>query len=280
MEFAQVWHAYGAAVTVVEMLPRVLPMEDQEVSAVVERAFRRRKVEVLTSSRVDAIETSRDGVLVRVSSKKGGEQMLNAERALIAIGIQPNVENLGLEDAGVHVEQDGIAVDKYMRTSVPGIYAIGDVTGMLALAHVASAQGIVAAETIAGARTKPLDYEAMPRCTYCQPQVASFGLSEEQATGRGYEIRVGQFSFLTSGKALALGESDGFVKIVADAVSGEILGAHVVGPEATELLSELVLARAWELTPDEVARSVHAHPTLGEAIMEAAYDVFGKPLHV
>jgi dihydrolipoamide dehydrogenase len=166
-----------------------------------------------------------------------------------------------------------------MHTNVPGIYAIGDVTGKLALAHVASAQGIVAAEAIAGDETRPLDYEAMPRCTYCHPQVASFGLSEAQAVERGHEIKVGHFPFLANGKALALGERDGFVKIVADAVSGEILGAHLVGPEVTELLPELVLARAWELTPDEVARSVHAHPTLSEALMEAAHDVFGKALH-
>jgi dihydrolipoamide dehydrogenase len=279
MEFAHVWQTYGAQVTVVEMLPRVLPLEDEEISAVVERDFKRRKVRFLTSTRVNGIETTAKGVNVRVSSEKEGEQVLEAERALMAIGVQPNVENLGLDSPGVRVDRGSIVVDEFMRTNVPGIYAIGDVTGKLALAHVASAQGIVAAEAIAGGETRPLDYEAMPRCTYCHPQVASFGLSEAQAAERGHEVKVGRFPFLANGKALALGERDGFVKIVADAVSGEILGAHLVGPEVTELLPELALARAWELTPDEVARSVHAHPTLSEALMEAAHDVFGKALH-
>jgi dihydrolipoamide dehydrogenase len=280
MEFAHVWRTYGAEVTVVEMLSRVLPLEDQEVSTVVERAFKRHKVKLLTGTRVGGIEASAGGVQVRVSGEGKGEQVLEAERALIAIGVQPNVENLGLEALGVQVGRAGITVDEYLRTNVPGIYAIGDVTGKLALAHVASAQGIVAAEAIAGAETEPLDYEAMPRCTYCQPQVASFGLSEEQAAERGHEVRVGRFPFLANGKALALGERDGFVKIVADAVSGEILGAHLVGPEVTELLPELVLARVWELTPEEIARTVHAHPTLSEALMEAAHGVFGKAIHV
>jgi dihydrolipoamide dehydrogenase len=279
MEFAHIWQTYGAEVTVVEMLPRVLPLEDEAVSAVVERAFTRRRVRLLTGTRVGGIETKADGVRVRASSEKEGEQVLEAERALIAIGIQPNVEHLGLDSLGVRLDRGSITVDEFMRTNLPRIYAIGDVTGKLALAHVASAQGIVAAEAIAGDETRPLDYEAMPRCTYCHPQVASFGLSEAQAVERGHEIKVGHFPFLANGKALALGERDGFVKIVADAVSGEILGAHLVGPEVTELLPELVLARAWELTPDEVARSVHAHPTLSEALMEAAHDVFGKALH-
>jgi dihydrolipoamide dehydrogenase len=278
MEFAHIWHTYGAEVTVVEMLPRVLPLEDEEVSAVVDRAFKRRKVKLLTGTRVQGTEKQAGGVQVRVANEKG-EQVLEAERALIAIGVEPNSENLGLEPLGVKTDRGNIIVDDFMRTNVPGIYAIGDVTGKLALAHVASAQGIVAAETIAEAETQELDYEAMPRCTYCQPQVASFGITEAQAVERGHEVKVGRFPFLASGKALALGERDGFVKIVADAVSGEILGAHMVGPEVTELLSELVLARNWELTPEEIARSVHAHPTLSEAVMEAAHDVFGSAIH-
>jgi dihydrolipoamide dehydrogenase len=278
MEFAHVWRIYGAEVTVVEMLPRALPLEDEEVSAVVERAFKRRKVKLLTGTRVQGLETTADGVQVHVTDEKG-EQVLEAERALIAIGVQPNSEGLGLAAAGVGTDRGHITVDGAMRTSVPGVYAIGDVTGKLALAHVASAQGIVAAETIAGAKSKALDYDAMPRCTYCQPQVASFGLSEAQAADRGYEFKVGRFNFLASGKALALGERDGFAKIVTDTVSGEILGAHLVGPEVTELLPELVLARTWELTPEEIARSVHAHPTLSEVIMEAAHGVFGAPIH-
>jgi len=279
MEFAHVWSTYGAEVTVVEMLPRAVPLEDEEVSKEVERAFKRHKVRLLTSTRVQAVETTADGVRVSVAGENG-EQVLEAERALVAIGVQPNSENLGLEQIGVQVERGSIVVDASMRTTVPGVYAIGDVTGKLALAHVASAQGIVAAETIAGVETVALDYEAMPRCTYCQPQVASFGITEAQAVERGYAVKVGKFPFRPNGKALGLGEHDGFVKIVADAASGEILGGHLVGPEVTELLPELVLARNWELTPEEIARTVHAHPTLSEALMEAAHGVFGQAIHI
>ena len=279
MEFAHLWRTYGAEVTVVEMLPRALPLEDEEVSAEVERAFKRRKVRLLTSTRVQGVETTPSGVQVSVAGGKG-EQVLEAGRVLVAIGVRPNSENLGLEEIGVRVERGYVVVDDHLCTSVPGIYAIGDVTGKLPLAHVASAQGIVAAETIAGAETRPLDYEAMPRCTYCQPQVASFGITEAQAIERGHEVEVGKFPFRPNGKALALGDRDGFVKIVADAISGEILGAHLVGPEVTELLPELILARNWELTPEEIARSVHAHPTLSEVLMEAAHGVFGKAIHM
>jgi dihydrolipoamide dehydrogenase len=278
MEFAHVWQAYGAQVTVVEMLPRVVPLEDEEVSAVIERAFKRRKVKVLTSARVEGMETTATGVKVRVADRKG-EQVLEAERVLIAIGVRPNSENLGLEPLGVKLEWGHVAIDDLMRTNVPGVYAIGDLTGKLALAHVASAQGIVAADAIAGIATRPLDYEAMPRCTYSQPQVASFGLTEARAVERGHKVKVGKFFFLANGKALGLGERDGFVKIVADETSGEILGAHLVGSEVTELMPELVLARTWELTPEEIARSVHAHPSLSEALMEAAHAVFGSPIH-
>ena len=279
MEFAHVWSTYGAEVTVVEMLPHAVPLEDEEVSKEIERAFKRRKVQLLTSTRVQGVETTSDGVRVTVAGEKG-EQVLEAERALIAIGVRPNSEGLGLEEIGVQVERGNVVVDDSMRTNVPGVYAIGDVTGKLALAHVASAQGIVAAETIAGAETVTLDYEAMPRCTYCQPQVASFGITEPQAAERGHEVKVGKFPFRPNGKALGLGDYDGFVKIVADAASGEILGGHMVGPEVTELLPELVLARQWELTPEEIARTVHAHPTLSEVLMEAAHGVFGTPIHI
>lgn len=284
MEFAQIWQTYGTEVTVVEMLPRALPLEDEEVSAVVERAFARRKVKVLTSTRVEKVEPGSAGVRVQVSSEKAGEQVLEAERVLIAIGVQPNSENLGLEQLGVKLERGNVVVDESMCTNVAGIYAIGDLTGKLALAHVASAQGIVAAEAIAGGRVGAnqmgsLDYEMMPRCTYCQPQVASFGLTAEQAKERGHAVKAGKFFFLANGKALGMGQRDGFAKIVADETSGEILGAHLVGPEVTELLPELVLARTWELTPDEIAHSVHAHPTLSEAVLEAAHGVFGHMIH-
>ncbi len=279
MEFAHIWSTYGAEVTVVEMLPHALPLEDEDVSKEIERAFKRRKVKVLTSTRVQGIETTPDGVRVSVASEEE-EQVLEAQRALVAIGVRPNSENLGLEKIGVLIERGNIVVDDAMRTNVPGVYAIGDVTGKLALAHVASAQGIVAAETIADAEPAKLDYEMIPRCTYTQPQVASFGITQAQAVERGYEFAVGSFPFRPNGKALALGDYEGFVKIVADEVSGEILGASLVGPEVTELLPELILARRWELTPEEIARTIHAHPTLSEAVMEAAHGVFGDAIHI
>jgi len=281
MEFTQVWNAYGTEVTVVEMLPRPVPLEDEEVSKVVERAFRRRRgVTVMTSTRVQGIEVIDAGVRVTVMGEDDEEKVLEAERALIAIGVQPNTNDIGLETVGVKTERGSIVVDEAMRTSISGVYAIGDVTGKMALAHVASTQGIIAVETIAGEDPRPLDYDAVPRCTYCHPQVASFGLSETQATEEGYDIKVGTFPFRPNGKALALGEREGFVKIIADETTGEILGAHMVGPEVTELLPELVAARTWELTPEEIARTVHAHPTLSEALMEAAHGVFGEPLHM
>jgi dihydrolipoamide dehydrogenase len=234
----------------------------------------------MTSTRVQSIETATDRVHVTVGTDDETEDVLEAERALIAIGVRPNSENIGLEDVGVETERGNIVVDDHMRTSVPDVYAIGDVTGKMALAHVASAQGIISAETIAGVEVRLLDYDAVPRCTYCQPQVASFGITEAQAAERGSQVKVGQFPFRAIGKALGLGDYDGFVKIVTDEASGEILGVHMVGPEVTELLPELVLARTWELTPEEIARTVHAHPTLSEALMEAAHGVFGQAIHI
>jgi dihydrolipoamide dehydrogenase len=219
-------------------------------------------------------------VRVTVASNDGQEDILEAERALIAIGVRPNTENIGLEAVGVETDRGNIVVDVNMRTNVPNVYAIGDVTGKMALAHVASAQGIIAAETIASEEARPLDYNAVPRCTYCQPQVASIGITEAEARESGYNVAVGEFPFRPNGKALALGEREGFVKIVADEDTGEILGASLIGPEVTELLPELVLARTWELTPEEIARTVHAHPTLSEALMEAAHGVFGQPIHI
>jgi len=280
MEFAHIWNTYGVDVTVVEMLPRALPREDEGVSAEIERAFKRRKVQVLTGTRLESVEKDGDIVHVTVSSA-GEEQVIDAGIVLFAMGVRANSRGLGLEAVGVEMDRQGnIPVDAEMRTNVAGVYAIGDVTGKLALAHVASSQGIVAAEVIAGAETVALDYGAIPACTYCQPQVASFGLTETEAREQGHEVKVGQFPFRANGKALGYGEYDGFVKIVADSVSGEILGASLVGPEVTELLPELVLARTAELTPEEIARSVHAHPTLSEALMEAAHGVFGEPIHI
>ncbi|MBK9231683.1 MAG: dihydrolipoyl dehydrogenase [Anaerolineae bacterium] len=285
MEFAYVWRSYGAEVTVIEMLPQVLPLEDDEVSAEVAKAFKKMGVNVLTSTRTEGAERAGDGVTVRVKQvDSGAESSLEADLMLVATGVLPNSANIGLESVGVKVNRGGfVEVDEYLRTNVPGIYAIGDLTGKLALAHVASAQGIVAVEHIAGHETTPLSdekYTDMPRCTYCNPQVASLGLTEKQARAKGLEIKVGKFPFIANGKALGLGEREGFVKIIADAKYGEIIGAHLVGPEVTELLPELVLAKTWELTPEEIARSVHAHPTLSEVIMEASHGVFGAAIHM
>lgn len=278
LEFATVWRAYGANVTVVEMLDHILPAEDKEAADVLASHFRRMKVQTLTSTRVESVETTANGVQVRVTGPKG-EQTLEGDVALVAIGVQPNSEDLGLETVGVATNRGWIKVDGFMRTSAPTVYAIGDVNGLLPLAHVASAQALLALETIAGRKTKPFDVNVMPRGTYTSPQVASFGLSEAKAQEQGLTVRVGKFPFLANGKALGIGDNAGFVKIVAEERSGEIAGAVIVGPEATELLAELVLARTAELTPDEIAHTMHAHPTLNEAVMEAAHGVFGKAIH-
>jgi dihydrolipoamide dehydrogenase len=275
MELGYVFRAYGSEVTIIEMLPNVVPLEDEEVSAEVAKAFTKLGFKLMTNARVELLTKTADGIEV-----KAGGQTVKADMALVAIGFAPNSENIGLEAAGVKTERGAIVVDEHMRTNVPNIYAIGDVTAKLMLAHVGSAMGIVAAETIAGAETVELDYPFMPRCTYCQPQVASMGLTEKQAREQGYEIKIGKFPFLANGKAQGLGDYAGFVKVVADAKYGEVLGVHMVGPEVTELLPEWVLAHNQELTPHEIARSVHAHPTLSEVLMEAAEAASGQAIHI
>jgi dihydrolipoamide dehydrogenase len=280
VEFATVWNAYGVEVSVVEMLPRLVPLEDEEVSTELTRAFKKRKINVYTGQRVQAIAATEAGVEVKVAGEKG-EQTLVAEQALVAIGFRPNGRGLGLEELGVRLSERGaVEIDDRMATNVPGIWAIGDVTAKLMLAHVGSAQGIVCAEHISGAETITLNYEMMPRATYCQPQIASFGITEAQAKERGLEVKVGRFPFLANGKASGLGESTGWVKIVTEAKYGEILGAHMIGPEVTELLPELTLAQMMELTPEQIARNVHAHPTLSEVLMEAAHVAEGQPIHI
>jgi dihydrolipoamide dehydrogenase len=277
VEFAYVWANYGVEVTILEMLPHLLPNEDPEISVVLEKAYKKLGVTFHTNTRVEAVEKLEGGV--RVALQDGSS--IEADQVLVAINFQPNVENLGLDMAGVQLTERGnIAIDEQMRTNVPNIYAIGDVATDYRLAHVASAMGIVAAETIAEHDTIELDYKMMPRCTYSVPQVASFGYTEIQAKDAGYEVKVGRFPFQANGKALGMGERDGFIKIVADAKYGEILGAHMVGPDVTELLPELTLAHNAELTAEEIARNVHAHPTLSEALMEAAHGVEGEPIHV
>jgi dihydrolipoamide dehydrogenase len=280
VEFATVWSAYGAEVTIVEMLPSLVPMEDEEIGKELKKAFDKRGIKTLVGHKVESVEATKTGVKMVVSAE-GTQTTLEAKQAMIAIGFRPNSKGLGLEELGVKLDERGfITIDEKMQTDVPGIYAIGDVTGKLMLAHVGSAMGIVAAENIAGAETVTLDYAMMPRATYCQPQVASFGLTEVQARERGYGVRVGRFPFQANGKALGLGEAVGWVKLVVDEKYGEILGAHMIGPEVTELLPELTLAHMLEMTPSEIARNVHAHPTLSEVLMEAAEGVEGKSINI
>ena len=280
MEFATVWNSYGVEVTVVEMLPHVLPLEDEEVSAELDKTFKKRGVKIFTGHKVEVVEATKTGVKVTVSAE-GATKVLEAEQALVAIGFRPNSKGLGLEEAGVKISERGfVEIDEKMAANVPGFWAIGDVTGKLMLAHVGSAMGIICAENIAGHETVTLDYEMMPRATYCQPQVASFGLNEAQAKERGYTVKIGRFPFQANAKALGLGDYAGWVKLVVDEKYGEILGASMVGPEVTELLPELTLARMLELTPAEIARNVHAHPTLSEALMEAAHAAEGSAIHI
>jgi dihydrolipoamide dehydrogenase len=280
VEFATVWNSYGAEVTIVEMLPGLLPLEDEEVGKELKKAFDKRGIKLMVGHKVESVEVTKAGVKVTVSAE-GKETTLEAEQALVAIGFRPNSKGLGLEELGVKLDERGfIEIDEKMQTNVPGIYAIGDVTGKLMLAHVGSAMGIIAAENIAGVETVILDYAMMPRATYCQPQVASFGLTEVQAKERGYSVKVGRFPFQANGKALGLGEAVGWVKLVVDEKYGEILGAHMIGPEVTELLPELTLAHMMEMTPNEIARNVHAHPTLSETLMEAAHGAEGRPINI
>ncbi|HIP73076.1 MAG TPA: dihydrolipoyl dehydrogenase, partial [Anaerolineae bacterium] len=277
VEFAYMWANYGVDVTIVEMLPHLLPMEDPEVSKVLEKAYKKLGVNFHVNTPVKSIERTENGVRVTA----GEDVVLEADQVMVAINFMPNIEGIGLETAGVALTERGnVAIDEYMRTSVPHIYAIGDAATDYRLAHIASAMGIVAAETIAGHPTQPLDYRMLPRATYCVPQVASFGYTEAQAREAGYEVNVGQFPFQANGKALGLGEKDGFIKIISDAKYGEILGASMVGPDVTELLPELTLAHNAELTAEEIARNVHAHPTLSEALMEAAHAVEGQAIHM
>ena len=279
-EFSTVCNSYGVDVTIVEMLPRLVPLEDEEISKELEKEFKKRGIKSLTGHKVESVEATATGVKVKVSAE-GKETVLEADQALVAIGFRPNSKGLGLEDVGVKISDRGfVEINEKMQTNVPGIWAIGDVTGKLMLAHVGSAMGIVCAENIAGVETTTLDYEMMPRATYCHPQIASFGLTEAQAKERGYTIRIGRFPFQANGKALGLGDYAGFAKIFVDEKYGEILGAHMIGPEVTELLPELTLAHLMELTPHEIARNVHAHPTLSEVLMEAAHGAEGSPIHL
>ncbi|MCH8282346.1 MAG: dihydrolipoyl dehydrogenase [Chloroflexi bacterium] len=279
VEFAYLYRMYGVEVTVVELLPRLVPLEDEDISPILERSFSRHGINVLTGTAVTGVETGPGGVTVKVN-KDGVEQSLAADKVLVAIGVQPNSEDLGLEDLGVATEGGNIQVDDNMSTNVPGVYAIGDVTGKLALAHVASAQGVAAVEHIAALETQPLDYQSMPRATYCNPQIASFGLTESQARDQGYEVQVGTFNVQASGKALAMGESEGMVKLVVDSRYGELLGGHMIGPEVTELLGELAMTKMLEGTTLELGWAVHPHPSMSEMLKEAALSAQGRAIHM
>jgi dihydrolipoamide dehydrogenase len=279
-EFAYVWRSYGVEVTMVEMLPTMLPLEDADVSAEIGKAFKRLGVKVHTKTKVDKVESKPgSGVAVTVSAD-GQAQTIAADKALMAIGVQPNSENLGLDKVGVALNRGWVQVDECMRTNVPGVYAIGDVTGKMPLAHVASAQGILAVEAIAGLDPQPLSYPDLPRCTYASPEVASVGLTEAQAREQGYDVKVGQFPFRANGKALAIDDYEGFVKIVSEAKYDEVLGVHMIGPHVTDMIAEATGMIRLETTTEELARTVHPHPTLSEVVMEAAHVVLGHPIQI
>jgi dihydrolipoamide dehydrogenase len=282
VEFAYVMKNFGVDVTIVEFLERMVPTEDEAVSKELLKHYKKLGVKVLLSTKVENVEDTGSGVRVTVSPAAGGDsQVLEADKMLAAFGFAPRLQGYGLEATGVATTERGaIAIDEYCRTNVPNVYAIGDVTGKFMLAHVAESMGIVAAETIAGAETMPINYDMVPRATYCQPQIGSFGYSEAQAKEKGYDVKTATFPFSASGKAQGLGEGVGFVKVVADAQYNEILGAHMIGPEVTELLPVLTLAQQWDLTADEVSRNVFAHPTLTEAVKEAVHGIAGHMINL
>ncbi len=280
VEFAYFFNAFGAEVTILEMQDRLLPVEDKDVSKELERHYRKSKIKIKTSTRVLSAKPTADGVEIVVENKKGEKETLTAELALNAIGIQANIENIGLEAAGIELDRGFIKINEKMQTNVDGIYAIGDVAGPPWLAHKASAEGIATAEIIAGERENGIDYGNIPGCTYCNPQVASVGLTEEQAIEKGHEVKVGKFPFTASGKAHGIGEAKGFVKMVFDAKYGEVLGAHMIGPDVTEMIGEIGLARSLDATAETIYQTIHAHPTLSEAIMEAAAQAYGEAVNI
>jgi len=279
IEFAYFYNAMGTEVTVVEYMPRIIPVEDEEISKQLARSFKKSGIKIMTSTEVTAVDTSGKGVKATVKTKKG-EDVLEADILLSAVGIKTNLENIGLEDVGIVTDRDKILVNDFYQTNMPGYYAIGDVTEGPALAHVASAEGILCVEKIAGQHVEALDYENIPGCTYCNPEVASVGLTEAQAKEQGYEIKVGKFPFSASGKASASGNTEGFVKVIFDAKYGEWLGCHMIGAGVTDMIAEAVLGRKLETTGHEVLKSVHPHPTMSEAVMEAVADAYDEVIHI
>ena len=280
MEFASFYRSLGAEVTVIELLPQVLPVEDAEIAAVVRKRFERRGIKILTEAKVTKVDKNKDGIVAHVELKDGSKQEIAGERLISAVGVQCNTENLGLEKLGVKLERGAIAIDAYGRTSVNGIWAIGDVAGPPMLAHKAEHEGVVTVETIAGMKLHGLDRLRVPGCTYCEPQVASVGLTEAKAKEAGREIKVGRFPFRANSKAIALGELEGMVKTIFDAKTGELIGAHMVGPEVTELIQGFVVAIGLETTEEELFHSIFPHPTLSEAMKESALNAFGRALNI
>lgn len=279
VEFAHFYNAMGTEVTIVEFMPNVVPVEDEDISKQFERSLKKAGINVMTNSSVERINTSGNGVKAFVKTAKG-EEVLEADILLSAVGIKTNIENIGLEETGIATDRDKILVNAYYQTNVPGYYAIGDVTPGQALAHVASAEGILCVEKIAGLHVEPLDYGNIPGCTYATPEIASVGMTEKQAKEKGYEIKVGKFPFSASGKAKAAGTPDGFVKVIFDAKYGEWLGCHMIGAGVTDMIAEAVVARKLETTGHEILKAVHPHPTMSEAVMEAVADAYGEVIHL
>ncbi len=278
VEFAYFYHNMGTEVTIVELLDRLVPVEDADVSKELERSFKKAGIKVMTAAQVQSVDTKGKTLKVKVKTKKG-EETLECDQVLSAVGVVGNVENIGLENVGIKVEKGAIVHDEFYRTNVEGFYAIGDVAGPPWLAHKASHEGILCVEKIAGKNVHPIDYKNIPGATYCQPQIASVGYTEQAAKEAGYEVKVGKFPFTASGKATALGHNEGFVKVIFDAKYGEFLGCHIIGRDATELIAEVVTARHLETTAHEIIEAMHPHPTLSEAVMEAARDALGQPIN-
>ncbi|MDO5971358.1 dihydrolipoyl dehydrogenase [Flavivirga aquimarina] len=279
VEFAYFYNSMGTEVTIVEYLPNIVPVEDEDVSKQLERSFKKSGIKIMTSAEVTSVDTSGKGVKATVKTKKG-EEVLEADIILSAVGIKSNIENIGLEDVGIVVDRDKIIVNDFYQTNIPGYYAIGDVTPGQALAHVASAEGILCVEKLAGQHVEALDYGNIPGCTYCSPEIASVGLTEKQAKEKGLDIKVGKFPFSASGKASAGGNKDGFVKVIFDAKYGEWLGCHMIGAGVTDMIAEAVLGRKLETTGHEVLKAVHPHPTMSEAVMEAVADAYDEVIHL
>jgi len=279
VEFAYFYNAMGTDVTIVEYMPRIVPVEDEEISKQMERSFTKSGIKVMTSAEVTKVDTSGKGVKATVKTDKG-EEVLSADIVLSAVGIKTNIENIGLEEIGIATDRDKIIVNDFYQTNLPGYYAIGDVTSGQALAHVASAEGILCVEKIAGQPVEPIDYNNIPGCTYCFPEIASVGYTEEQAKEKGYEIKVGKFPFTASGKAQAGGHTDGFVKVIFDAKYGEWLGCHMIGAGVTDMIAEAVVGRKLETTGHEILKAVHPHPTMSEAVMEAVAAAYDEVIHI